>query len=126
MKRLWIGVGLLVAILVLGFWSSKRMEEIHTQIRDTLLDSAQAAGEGRWERADELAQKAGEDWQKGWSFSAAFADHTVLDEIDGLLAQAEIYRQSRDAVRYGAICARMASAVEALQEAHRLSWRNLL
>lgn len=126
MKRLWIGIGLLAAILVLGLWTSWRMEDIHTDIVDTLMDSAQAAQAGQWERADALAGQAREGWQRGWSFSAALADHTLLDEIDGLLAQGEVYRKNRDAVAYGAVCARMASAVDALQEAHKLRWRNLL
>ena len=126
MKRLWIGVGLLAAILLVGLWTSGRMERVHTRIACTLTDSAQAARDGRWEQAEELARQAEESWQHSWNFSAALADHTVLDEIDALFAQAEAYRRSRQQVDYEAVCARLASAIDALQEGHKLSWWNLL
>lgn len=126
MKRLWIGIGLLAAIVIAGFWTSSRMEDIHTDISDKLTDSAEAAQAGRWVQADTLARQAEDAWQGSWNLSAALSDHTVLDEIDGLLAQAKIYRQNRDDVAYAAVCARLATAIEALQEAHSLNWRNIL
>ena len=126
MKRLWIGIGLLAAILALGFWTSDRMARCHTAISNTLTQSAQAARAGQWDRADELWQSAQAKWQKNWDFSAILADHTVLDEIDGLFAQAQVYRQNRDATAYAATCARLATAIDALQEGHSLSWQNLL
>jgi hypothetical protein len=126
MKRLWIGIGLLAAIVIAGFWTSSRMEDIHTDISDKLTDSAEAAQAGRWGQADTLARQAEDAWQGSWDLSAALSDHTVLDEIDGLLAQAKIYRQNRDDVAYAAVCARLATAIEALQEAHSLNWRNIL
>lgn len=126
MKRLWIGIALLAGVWIVGLWTSARMEDIHTSISDDLTNAAEAAQREQWEQADELAQKAEESWQDRWNFSAALADHTVLDEIDGFFAQAEVYRESRDGVAYAAICARLSKAIEALQEAHRLTWWNLL
>lgn len=126
MKRIWIGIGLLAAILAAGLWTTSRMADIHTGISGKLTISAQAALDGLWDRADALAREAEDVWKDSWNLSAALADHTVLDEIDGLLAEAKIYRQSRDGVAYAAICARLATAIEALQEAHSLTWRNLL
>ena len=126
MKRLWIGIGLLAAIIILGFWTSCRMEDIHTSISSDLRRAAQAAQSEQWDTADRLGQATQAQWQESWDFSAILADHTLLDEIDGLFAQAEVYRKNRDAVRYAAFCARLSTAIDALQEAHRLSWRNLL
>lgn len=126
MKRLWIGIGLLMTILVLGLWTSAWMSQTHTAISEDLTSSAQAAQSGQWDRADAFAQDAGESWHDNWHFSAALADHTVLDGIDGLFAQAEVYRKNRDAVSYAAVCAQLAQAIDALHEGHRLSWWNLL
>ena len=126
MKRLWIGISLLVGIFILGLWTSSRLNRIHTHISDQLAASAQAAQRGQWEQADELAEQANEKWQRHWKFSAALADHTVLDEIDGFFAQAKVYRQNRDDVAYAATCARLSKNIEALQEGHRLTWWNLL
>lgn len=126
MKRLWIGIGLLAAIMILGSWTSQRMADIHTAISDNLHQSAQAAQAGQWNKADELARSSQTQWQESWDFSAILADHTQLDEIDGMFAQAEVYRQSRDSLAYAAVCARLATSIDTLQEAHQLSWRNFL
>lgn len=126
MKRFWIGLGLLIGILVVGLWTTNAMSRIHTSISDDLLNSAQAAQAGQWTEADRLAADASEQWRDSWNFSATLADHTALDEIDGLFAQSEVYRMNRSAVDYAAACARLSKHIEALQEAHRLSWWNLL
>ena len=126
MKRLWIGIGLLAAILAVGLWTSAHMTEVHTEIADELTEAARAAQAGAWDRAEELTREAQEDWKEGWNFSAALADHTVLDEVDGLFAQAEVYRKNRDAVAFAAVCAQLASSVRAIQEGHKLSLWNLL
>ena len=126
MKRLWIGIGLLAAILAVGLWTSLRLGTIHTDISKKLTDSARSAQSGQWDRADELAKAAEDAWEESWNFSAALADHTVLDEIDGFFAQATLYRENREALAYAATCARLSKAVEALQESHRLTWWNLL
>ena len=126
MKRLWIGIGLLAAIMIAGFWTSSRMADIHIATSDILKDSVREAQAGQWEQVDRLAEKAQSCWKKSWNFSATMADHTVLDEIDGLFAQADIYRKNRTDVEYAATCAQLATAIEALQESHRLSWWNLL
>lgn len=126
MKRLWIGIALLVAILAAGLWTSHRLEEIHTSITENLDRAAQSAQQAQWAQADGFAEKAISQWQEGWHFSAALADHTFLDEIDGLFAQAEVYRKNRDAVAYAALCARLSCAIDAIQESHSLNWWNLL
>lgn len=126
MKRFWIGLGLLVLIWVAGLWTASRLEDTHSTITRQLEQSADAAQAGHWFRADALAEDAFRMWQEGWDLSAALADHTVLDEIDGLLAQADVYRNNREPVSYAAICARISQAIDALQESHRLTLRNLL
>lgn len=126
MKRFWIGLGLLLGILAVGLWTTGEMGRIHTAISVSLMRSVQAAQAGQWSEADEFAANAAEGWEDSWHFSAALADHTVLDEIDGLFAQTEVYRKNRNAVAYAASCARLARYIDALQEGHKLSWWNLL
>lgn len=126
MKRFWIGLGLLLSILAVGLWTTGEMGRIHTAISESLIQSAQAAQDGQWSEADEFAAKAVEKWKDSWHFSAALTDHTVLDEIDGLFAETEVYRKNRNAVAYAASCARLAEQIHAVQEGHELSWWNLL
>ena len=126
MKRFWIGIGLLVAILLVSSWTTDRLSEMHSAVSEDLDRSAQAAQDDRWEAADALAANARDRWEKGWKFTAALADHTVLDEIDGMFAKAEVYRKNRNAVEYAAICGMVSNQIEALQEGHKLNWWNLM
>jgi thioredoxin-like negative regulator of GroEL len=126
MNRFWIGVGLLLALLGASLWAMFAMDHAHGEISDILEQSAEAAQEGNWEQADRLIQNAKEQWEENWNFSAAMSDHTALDEIDSIFAQAEIYRKSRNAADFSATCARLAKLIEALEEGHDLSWWNLL
>lgn len=126
MNRFWIGVGLLLALLGAGLWAMFAMDNVQSDISEDLHQSAQAAREGDWVRADELARSAAERWEANWRFSAAMADHTALDEIDSIFAQARAYRENRLAADYAASCARLEKLIEALEEGHDLNWWNLL
>lgn len=126
MKRLWLGLGLLAGLLAAGLWAMAAMDSTHSSISDHLQQSAQAAQAQHWEQADDLARSAASEWKKSWHFSAAMADHTVLDNIDALFAQAEVYRQNREATAYAAACAHLTQLIDALEESHSLSWWNLL
>ena len=126
MRRMWSGVALLAVILAAGLWTGNRMEKTHTDLAEQLRACSQAAQDGQWEQADELAREAMDRWEAEWDFTAALADHTVLDEIDGVFEQMLVCLESRNPVYSAALCAKLAQMVDALQEAHRLSWRNLL
>lgn len=123
MKRIWIGVGILLALLAVGIFimwiTDRRLGEVSWQLQ-------KAAVETDWDRAVSLAQDAKERWEQNWYFSAALADHTDIDQIDAVFAQLEIYRQHRDATSHAATCAFLSEAITDLEENHRLSWWNLL
>lgn len=126
MRRFWIGVGILVGLLAVGLWAMWVMDDVHGSISENLRQASQAVQEFGWEKADALTDSAKADWEKYWSFSAAMADHTAMDEIDALLAQLDVYRQRENVTAYAAACARLAELIGALEEGHRLSWWNIL
>lgn len=126
MNRFWIGAGLLLALLGASLWAMFAMDHTHGEISGTLQQAAEAAQNGNWEQADRLTHDAGAQWEGSWNLSAAMSDHTALDEIDSIFAQAEMYRQGRNATDFSAACARLAKLIEALEEGHDLSWWNLL
>ena len=126
MKRGWIGAGLLAGLLILGLLVTWFMGRTHTGISEELELSARFAIAGNWEEAEELAEEAYEDWQDSWHFSAAFADHEPMEEIDALFAQLLPYLLNQDAVSFSAACRELARQVEAIGDAHNLNWWNLL
>ena len=126
MKRGWIGAGLLAGLLILGLLVTWFMGRTHTGISEELELSARFAIAGNWEEAEESAEEAYEDWQDSWHFSAAFADHEPMEEIDALFAQLLPYLLNQDAVSFSAVCRELARQVEAIGDAHNLNWWNLL
>lgn len=126
MKRGWIGLGLLGMLLTVGLLVTGFMGRVHKDVSRELEEAARAAGTGNWAEAAEDARDAYEDWQEHWHFSAAFADHEPMEEIDSEFAQLWPYLEARDSVAFRALCRALARQVEAIGDAHGLNWWNLL
>lgn len=122
MARTALGVGLLIGLLVLGILAGLAMDRIHMPITELL----QQAAEQTLEEGFVTAQKAKALWEKHWRFSAMLADHAPMDEIDSLFAQLEAFRQGGLGVDFSACCLRLSRLIEAMAEAHSLTWWNLL
>lgn len=125
MRRGWIGGGLLAILLALSLLVTWCMDRFHEPVAANLEQAADFALAGDWENADALARRARADWEKHWDFSAAFADHEPMENIDGLFAQTEVYEKARDTVAFAATCAELARQVEAMGEAHGITWKNI-
>ncbi len=126
MKRCWFGGALLALLLVCGILVTARMQTVHETVASQLQAAANEALAENWDGADQALQSARNAWQAKWRFSAAFADHEPMEEIDSIFAQAEVYRTSRDPVSLAAVCAQLSRLVEAMGEAHAFTWWNLL
>ena len=126
MYRGWFGLGLLAVLLLLGLWVGVLMDGIHEPISGQLEKASQQILSGDVDGGRAAAQAAKESWDSHWRFSAAFSDHAPMDEIDGLFAQMEGYAQADMPWELAACCARISVLVEAMAEAHRLTWWNLL
>jgi hypothetical protein len=123
MKRIWIGLGVLLGLLAVGLFTmwlaDHRLSEVSWQLET-------AAREENWDRAVALSDKAKALWEENRYFSAALSDHTDIDQIDGIFAQLEVYVHRREKVAHAAACAYLSEAITDLEENHRLTWWNLL
>lgn len=126
MKRCWFGGALLLVLLLGGLLVTGGMTRTHEAIAGELKQAARAAEEENWQLSAEKIRSAGDKWEKKWRFSAAFADHEPMEEIDGLFAQLEVYQHMQDPEALAAVCAQLSRLVEAIGEAHALNWWNLL
>lgn len=123
MKRIWIGIGILVGLLAVGILVMQVTDRQLGQVSDTLKQASEARD---WEEAVSLAKTAQKDWKKNWHLMAALADHTDMDTVDGQFAQLEVYQQRSAEIYHAATCARLSEAIRDLEESHRLTWWNLL
>ena len=126
MKRLWIGICVLSVLLAAGFTVTHFMERCHTPISQNMATAAQAALAGDWAMAVQSAEDAKAQWQRCRDFTAAFSDHSVLEEMEGLFAHAEVYANGKDALSFAATCAYLSRLAEAVAQSHLPKWQNLL
>ena len=126
MKRIWIGIVLLGALLVGGLWAGEFMGQAHIPVARDVQRAGELALQGDWELAQALAKRGQDRWETKWPVTAAIADHEPMDEIDALFAQLETYGKTRDSAAYSAVCGHLGSLLEALSQGHRCKWWNLM
>ena len=124
MKRSWIGLGLLGALLVIGLLVTWAMVRIHDPIAADLTAAGEQALAGNWEQAAALSQKAADCWKRHEFFRSCFADHNPTEEIDACFAQLAIYRQMKEETAFAAACGETSRKISAVGEAHKLMWHN--
>ena len=126
MKRIWIGIGLMVGLLVAGLWVADRMEDTHLEAARQLDRSVQMVQNRDWSGAELAAARARVIWDEKRKFTASFADHEPMDAIDALFAELKIYVSRRDPVSCCAAASHLARRLEAMAGSHSLTWWNLL
>lgn len=120
------GFTLLVLLLLLGLLTAWSMSRQHEKISSMLEESAWLALSGQWQNARKTAETAKADWERRRDFRAALADHTPLEEIDGLFAEMTIFAASEERTEFARTCAALARRMEAMADSHRASWWNIL
>ena len=120
-----IGLGLLVVLLFLGLYTSWDMGRTHDAISRQLEDAAWFALSEDWEKARTAAAAAESSWQAHRDLSLLLADHTPMEEIDSLFARIGICSAARDSKEFSIHCAEASRKVQAMGDAHHLSWQNL-
>ena len=121
-----VGLLILAGLLLLGLLSSWRMDKIHGAISRQLEDAAWFALTEDWEKARTAASGAENDWEVHRDLFSLLADHTPMEEIDSLFARLDICSAAGNYGDFAIFCAEAARKVEAMGEAHRLTWQNLL
>jgi len=126
MKRMWIGVGLLAAVLIVGIWAANRMEEIHQEIARDLDRAAQSALKEDWDMAGALFTRAEKTWNKKRTLTSIFSDHAPIEEAESLFAQLRISAQAENGESFATACACLSSQLKAMGESQSFNLRNLL
>ena len=126
MKRSIWGIGILLALLILSIAIAAGMQKVHCQISDLLSQAAAAAEQDDWQQAGLLARQAEEQWRRHHSFTAAFADHTPMDELDGLFAEMMVFLENRESPHFASACARLSLLAQSMADSHGVQWWNVL
>lgn len=126
MNRLWIGVGLLVTLLVIGAVLLWETHGFYGEITAGLEEAAAAALEENWQEAGKKLQQCRQQWDSHRRFLSAITDHEPVEEMDSLFSQLELYEKRRMSVDFAAVCYNLSHLAEAIEESHNLKWWSIL
>ena len=126
MKRGWLGAGILAVFLALGLVVSALASNAHHPTGDMLEQAAEKTLSGDFAGGIALGMEARQRWQRQWNGTASIADHSPMDEVDALFAEMEIYARTGEQPHFAACCKELAQRLEAIADAHRFSWWNVL
>lgn len=124
MRRFWLGIGVLVFLSLGSLAVGKWVEQLHAPVVRNLEQAISLAEEGAEEAALQAVRAAKEQWDRGWQFVAAFADHEPMDEVDNLFSALRAY--APDSEEFVAYCQQLLQRTGAVLRNQTLSWWNLL
>lgn len=126
MPKCLFGIGLLLLLLLVSLLVGFYMDYAHRATADTLSAACEKTLSGDFDGGYALSQQAMQRWRTHWRVTAAVCDHAPLDEIDSLFASLHGYWVKNDDAHFAGSCAELVQLVQAVADAHRFSWWNLL
>ena len=124
MKRCVFGAVLLMIMGLGCLWAGACVEETTAPLCSQLEKAKQEALADHWDAAAACAIAAENGWEAHRRSLAAAADHTPLEDIDDLFAQLAVCRRLEKREDFAILCAQLSRRLEAVSNAHTLSWRN--
>ncbi len=126
MKKLWLGLGLLAGLLVLGLGVLGLLTEKSSRAEEALRRASEAAEAGDMALALERAAEARQCWQAAVPAVDAVTSHEETDEIQRGLAELLALGRSGKREDFLACCARVRVMTAHLAEMERPVWYNIL
>ena len=125
MMRLWIGVGLLLALLLGSLTLCISIVPFHEKLAEDLDQAATLAAEGNWTQAQELAFAAQKRWQRHKNSIAAVTDHEPIEQMHTLFRELRFLSASQ-AGDFACLCIHLSETARAISETQALKWWGVL
>ena len=125
-RRFILGLAILFLVLAFSVGVAVGMKAIHAPGEEALQKAAQLALDDKLEQAIPLAEEVYRRWQRFQGLTAAFADHTPMDELDGLFAELMVFLNNRESPHFASTCARLSLLARAMADSHGVQWWDLL
>lgn len=126
MRRVWFAFILLLVLLTAGIGITFAMDRIHEPVAELLEEAAGSALDKNWNQAEKQLHLAQHRWEDFRELSAAVADHAPMEEISAWFSRLEVYLRQKNETEFAAGCIYLSELVDAMGEAHEISWWNLL
>ena len=122
MKRSWIGLALLAALLLTSLGAGCLMARQQCPTVEDLTQAAAFAGAEDWDKALTHLRQARDRWEKGRKAAACIADHAALADIDEAFHDLEAQAATQDPQQFPATCQTLTQKLKSLTQSQTLTW----
>ena len=121
MVRFRIGVGLLLALLVLSLGVQLGMAAAQKPVEKELKQALSAAWAGDFSATQEALHRAWQHWDRARTLSAMLADHAFLEDVEADFAMLSLWAREQERGDFCSLCAATILRLGAISAAHRLN-----
>lgn len=126
MKKGWLAVALLGAMVALSLWHVSALRSLTGSLGEELRRAEELAASGDWDKAAEVTKAASEQWDDRAFYLHVTLDHKTADDIAVGFAETLGFLEWREAGEYAAANARLMEQLEVLGDVERPNLENLL
>lgn len=126
MKRFWIALGLLAALLALTIYHTYSLRQFTDHLSDQLEQAEILVKANQWAQAHQLTQSALDTWNEQDIRLHVLLRHADTDQIHAGFQEVLALLDSREYGEYAAANARLISQLNLLSEAEQLTFKNIL
>lgn len=126
MKKGWLAVGLLAAMVALSLWHVSALGGLTGDLGEQLRRAEKLAEQGDWDKAAELTWAASEQWDGRAFYLHVTLDHKTADDIAVGFAETLEFLEWQESGEYSAANARLMEQLKLLGEVERPNLENLL
>lgn len=125
MKRLWIALALLLAILGSCLWNAHHLEQFTTSLTEQLRQAESLASAGHRTQAELLIENARNRWRDKDSYLHMTLRHCDTDQIQTSFEESLRLLRSGEIGEYAASTAHLSTQLTLVAEAEQLTLANL-
>lgn len=126
MKRFWIGVGFLIALLAGSLFLLTFSSGFCREFSAALDEACALALEENWTPATEKVENCYKEWKNKQHLLAAFTDHEPIEQVESLFSQLALYSEKGMSVEFASTCCQLRHWADAISESHSLKWWTIL
>ena len=126
MKRLWIAVAILLAMLGSTLANSWYLNNTISAYTRQLTLAHEQAEENHWDTASDLTSQVAQRWHKHDFYFHVMLPHRDIDEIHLTFQEVEEYLKLEEADQYNAANAKLIAQLGLLSEMEQLNLKNIL
>lgn len=126
MKRLWISLVLLFAMLGSTLGNSRYLNGLISEFKEQLTYAHELSAHDHWDTARQITQQVVEHWQAHDFYLHVMLPHRDIDEIHLIFREVDEYLKLEEADQYNAANAKLIAQLELLAEMEQLNLKNIL